>query len=52
MKNVRSFMVVCGYYAFCRVYSGERCLVTQNSNLTIKARKKWTIRESVAELEA
>ena len=30
----------------------ERCLVTQISNLTIKARKKWTIRLGFAELEA
>jgi hypothetical protein len=30
----------------------ERCLVTQISDLTIKARKKWTIRVGVAGLEA
>jgi hypothetical protein len=27
---------------------GERCLVTQNSDLTMKARKKWTLRASIA----
>jgi hypothetical protein len=31
---------------------GERCLVTQKSILIINARKKWTIRVGVAELES
>jgi len=35
-----------------KYFFAERCLVTQNSNLTIKARKKWTIRVGVAELES
>jgi hypothetical protein len=32
--------------------SGERCLVTQISNLTAKAIKKWTIRVGFAVWEA
>jgi len=35
----------------CHIFT-ERCLVTQISNLTVKAIKKWTIRVGFAVWEA
>jgi hypothetical protein len=50
-------VLVCGYVVCVMPlreseFLTERCLVTQISDLTIKARKKWTIRVGGAGLEA